>query len=143
MKIHAWQCVCPICHHQFVAYLSDAWTPSPDEDSPGRRRLLCNVCDRAFLNTLFAVFGDEVRRHGPISFSELCLSAMQQEARRAGEPGPEAQAGTGEARRVSDGVQGVSHKPRDAAFQDRVSGPLGTSPETLRGETVLPSKRPE
>lgn len=127
MKIIAWACVCPVCRFTFTAYLSDRWQPRRDEVAHDKRRLLCNVCDRAFLNTLHDILGEGVTKHGRSSLHELCLSAMQQEAHRTSEPGTQATAGTDNPHSVPDGMQGVSYPDRDEVFSDRVSGPMEPS----------------
>lgn len=131
MKILGHACICPMCRFAFTAYLADQYNPPVDEVAHDKRSLLCNVCDRAFLNTLFRVVQQEILSHGGLALDSLRLSALQQEAQRAGEPGQEAQAGTGETSSVSSGVQGLSHTDRDTLFQDRVPNPVGAPPDTL------------
>ena len=143
MKIISWACVCPVCRYCFTAYLADVQNPERDEIAHDKRTLLCNVCERRFINRLYRAMIDEVTPDGPVSLERLCLSAMCTEAHRAREPRPEAEVGSGPPCGLPRGVQGLSPGDRDTDVPQCVSGVHEEAGETLRGATVLPADESE
>lgn len=143
MKILAWACICPVCREPFTAYLAECEDYQRDEVAHDRRALLCNVCERLFLSQLYSAIAEDVTRDGLLSTLRLRMSALRDEAQRAGEPGHEAQAGIGQPSGIRCDVQGLPLRDRDTMLSHRVSAAMDPAHETLRGPTVLPTDAPE
>ncbi len=143
MKIIVWPCVCPVCRVAFSAYLADVFNPQRDEIAHDKRALLCNVCERKFLNLLYSSMERECGGLDGLASRLVSLSALRSEAQRAGEPGSQATVGTGEPSGLFDRVQGMHNGNRDEGVSSSVRGVLEAPESTLRGPTVLPTELPE
>ena len=143
MRVIQWPCICPVCRFDFTAYLADTQNPERDEVAHDRRALLCNVCERTFVNRLFAAMAEEMCPDGQLPTLLLRLSAMCKEARRAREPRPEAEVGSGPSSGFPGGVQGLPHGDRDTEVPQRIPGHVDPAHEALRGPTVLSAQQPE
>jgi hypothetical protein len=143
MRIISSACICPSCRHAFTAYLADVQNPERDELAPDKRALLCNICERSFVNRLFLAMAEEMCPNGQLPTLLLRLSAMCKEARRAREPGQEAEVGSGSPSGVPGRMQGMLDGDRDTDVSHGVSEHVESPHETLRGPTVLPTELPE
>jgi hypothetical protein len=138
MKVLSYRCICPVCREHFTAFLGDTENFQRDEVDHSQRALLCIACERKFLNTLYLAIRMESTADGDVQAMRLRLSALLQEALRAGEPGPSAQVGTDQARGLSPGMQGMPDGNRNKEVSHRVSGHVEQAHETLRGPILLP-----
>jgi hypothetical protein len=68
----------------------------------------------------------------------VCLSALLQEAQRAGESRSPTEVGTDEPGRVPAGLQGMSDGNGHTEVSHGVSSHMEPANETLRGPTLLP-----
>lgn len=76
MKVFQYQCVCPMCRVDFTAFCIDRLTPPADEVAYDRKSLLCDICERRWVNALFRSFKREGGFPGGITIDPVRLSAM-------------------------------------------------------------------
>lgn len=138
MRILSQRCICPVCRQHFTAFLAECENPQRDEVDRSQRALLCVVCERAFINSLYHAMRHDGAANGEFPISGVRLSALCPEAQGAGESGQSAQVGTDNPRGLSAGLQGMSDSDRNTAVSHRVSEHVDATPETLRGATLLP-----
>lgn len=138
MRILSQRCICPACRQHFSAFLADCEHPQRDEVDPSQRALLCVMCERAFINSLYEAMRKELNLHGELSAFNLRVSALLQEAQRPGEPGPSAPAGTDQARRVSSHMQGVSDRDFFSEVSECIPKHVESTAEEVRESTVFP-----
>lgn len=138
MRIISQRCICPVCRDHFTAFLADTENPQLDEVDPSQRSLLCVVCERNFINSLYRDIFTELHNRGELPIERLRLSALLQEAQRAGESRSPTEIGTDQPGRVPAGLQGMSDGNGNTEVSHGVSGHLDPADETLRGPTLLP-----
>lgn len=142
MKIISHPFICPCCRLPGTAFLADCHKPPHDEIAPDKKSLLCNECERWFVNVLFQMVGKEVRGTYGMETLRRSVSALCPKAQSTGEPGPTAADSTGDPGRVPDEVPGLSPEQQHGNLPNVVLDSPTDAHPPMRGQALFPSDGP-
>lgn len=111
MKVYQYSCICPICRVDFTAFLIDRLIPPQDEIAHDRKSLLCDQCERRFVNAVFRSFITAGVFPNGVPIDPVRLSALLRETHGSNKPVQAAADGTGEAARVLGEVSVLPNVP--------------------------------